>query len=379
MVEPEAKPHRISSLAARLRERIKREGPIGFRDWMEAALYDPREGYYCRADLKRWGRAGDYRTAPERSPLFAATFVRYFAGLYEELGAPRDWAIIEAGAGAGHFARGVLQTLQRDYPNVFSATRYIIDEASDDARQRIRRLLNQFEGHVEFRRLAELEDEQRTGIIFANELLDALPAHRVLMRKGQLAEMCVGTSDNGSFIWVELEPTTPRLIEHFESAGVQLSEGQLAEVCLDAEDWYTRAAASINRGYLITVDYGAEETELYTAPHRRQGTLRAFHQHQFVDDVLAQPGGYDFTTTVNWTNLKRGGASLGLQSALLLEQDKFLLQAGLLDELEREMARAVNESERLRMSTSAREMILPGGMSSSFQVLVMKKATSMAC
>src|SRR5919202_4738783 len=93
-------------LAERLRERIGREGAMTFRDWMAAALYDERDGYYRRSDLKRWGREGDYRTSPERSPLFAATFALYFAKLYEEIGAPREWTIFESGAGEGHFARG---------------------------------------------------------------------------------------------------------------------------------------------------------------------------------------------------------------------------------------------------------------------------------
>src|SRR3954462_6477428 len=88
-----------SSLAERLRARIEREGAITFRDWMEAALYDARDGYYCRRDLKRWGRTGDYRTSPERSLLFAATFAGYFAKLYEELGTPETWSIFEAGSG----------------------------------------------------------------------------------------------------------------------------------------------------------------------------------------------------------------------------------------------------------------------------------------
>ncbi len=132
------------TLAERLRARIRRAGAITFRDWMEAALYDEHDGYYFRRDLKRWGRAGDYRTAPERSPLFAATFASYFAKLYEELGAPPDWTIFEAGAGSGDFAYGVLQTLQRDYPHAFSATRYVIDEASMDARERASLRLSEF-------------------------------------------------------------------------------------------------------------------------------------------------------------------------------------------------------------------------------------------
>src|SRR5512138_3681487 len=122
-----------NNLAARLHERIKREGAISFHDWMQAALYDPRDGYYCRSGLIRQGRTGDYRTAPETSPLFAVTFAQYFLKSYFDLGSPRHWAIIEAGAGAGHFARGVLSTLQSNAPEVFAATRYLIDEVGPEA------------------------------------------------------------------------------------------------------------------------------------------------------------------------------------------------------------------------------------------------------
>src|SRR5438105_4159369 len=98
----------IEPLAERLRARIRREGPISFCDWMRAALYDPIDGYYCQTDRIRQGRAGDYRTAPESSPLFAATFARYFTRLFSELGSPSSWTVFEAGAGSGEFAHGFL-------------------------------------------------------------------------------------------------------------------------------------------------------------------------------------------------------------------------------------------------------------------------------
>ena len=110
-----------SSLTERLRARIRRDGPMTFRDWMRAALYDPEEGYYQRRGHTRWGRAGDYRTAPETTPLYAATLARRFASLHEELHTPTQLTIVEAGAGAGHFAHGVLSTLRRDHPKVFSS------------------------------------------------------------------------------------------------------------------------------------------------------------------------------------------------------------------------------------------------------------------
>ncbi|HVG33650.1 MAG TPA: SAM-dependent methyltransferase [Pyrinomonadaceae bacterium] len=361
-----------ASLAERLRERIRRAGAISFRDWMQAALYDEHEGYYCRPDLTRWGRAGDYRTSPERSTLFAATFARYFATLYAELCEPAVFQIIEAGAGAGHFAEGVLDTLRRWYPQVFAATRYVFDEASEDARQRTKLRLAPFAERVEFRRLREIETASVEGIIFANELLDAFPVHRVRMRDGKLFELYVRLDETGTFCWVDGEPSTPRLQEYFARLGISLSEGQTAEVNLEAEDWIARAASALKRGYLITVDYGAEAAELYQAPHRRQGTLRAFHRHQFADDPLARPGEHDLTTSVDWTHIRRAGEDAGLHTISFERQDEFLLRAGLLEQLERRVAELHSEADALVLRSSARTLILPGGMSESFQVLVQK-------
>ncbi len=363
------------ALAERLRARIAREGAITFRDWMETALYDREAGYYQRHDLARWGRAGDYRTSAERSVLFAATFASYFAELYEQLGAPHAWTIIEAGAGAGHFARGILETLARDHPAVFIATRYIIDELSAAAGALAHgERLAPYSAQIEFRSLAEIAEPINVGIIFSNELLDALPVHRVRVRGGKLFELYVGIDNTGAFTWVEREPSLPQLVARL--AGVSLAEGQFAEVNLEAERWLVSAAARLRRGYIITVDYGAEADDLYGAPERREGTLRGFSRHKLVADALARPGECDLTTTINWTQIREAGERAGLQTILFERQDSFLLRAGLLDRLERARARTQSEAEKVRLSLDAREMILPGGMGQSFQVLVQKKAPS---
>lgn len=373
MTAPDAEQSNASHLAERLRGRIRREGAIPFRDWMEIVLYDEREGYYTRRGPERWGRAGDYRTAPERSPLFAATFARYFARLYAELGSPRSWTIFEAGAGAGHFARGVLETLRRDYRRVFAATRYAIDELSADASERASQRLSEFADRIEYQSFAEIKKPVEAGIVFANELLDAFPVHRVIIRGGKLFEFCVGLDEEDKFVWLEREPSTPQLAAYFERLGVELAEGRLAEVNLEIEGWMKRAASVFKRGYLLIVDYGDEARDLYGAPHRREGTLRAFNRHRFADDVLARPGEQDLTTTVDWTNVKRSGEAIGLQTVSFERQDEFLLRVGLLDQLERITAETQSEADALILRSSVRELILPGGMSESFQVLVQKK------
>jgi SAM-dependent MidA family methyltransferase len=375
-------------LDARLLARIQREGRLTFRDWMAAALYDERGGYYSRSDLERWGRAGDYRTAPERTPLFAATFARHFKRLYEELGSPNSFTLIEAGGGAGRFTRVALDTLRRDAREVFDSLRYVFDEASPDARARAAALLAPHAERVEFRSIRDLTVEARNVnaasqnpapqpgafVIFSNELLDALPVHRVVMRAGSLRELYVVEDVRGGFAWEEGEPSTPRLAEHFARFGVTLGEGQFAEVNLEAEEWVARVASLEGDGFVVTVDYGDDARALADAPHRREGTLRAFSGHRFVEDPLANPGAQDLTTTVNWTQVVAAGERAGLKTVALERLDSFLLNAGLLEQLERESALARDEAERSALRLGAREMILPGGMAVSFQVLVQKKA-----
>lgn len=362
-----------SSLAERLRERIKREGPISFSDWMAAALYDPDDGYYCRADLTKWGREGDYRTSPERSSLFAATFARYFARLHQQLGSPLVWLILEAGAGGGAFAQGVLQTLKVSFPNVFAATKYVVDEVSPASRRIARERLQSFADRVEFQMVDKAKIN--SGIVFANELLDAFPVYRVKLDDGKLKEFKVGLGDDGSFEWRLSEPAaalSSQLEKYFDDAGLKPQEGQIVEVNLQIEEWLSRVAANLDSGYVIVVDYGASET-LYSSVNN--DTLRGFSRHQFVDDLLANPGEHDLTTNVNWTVVKFVAARLGFDVVEFARQDQFLLQAGFLEQLKRESEAAESETERLRLSTAAREMILPDGMAASFQVLVLKKGS----
>jgi SAM-dependent MidA family methyltransferase len=374
-------------LDARLLAKVRREGPSTFRDWMAAALYDERGGYYNRPDLERWGRAGDYRTSPERSPLFAATLARYFTRLHEELGSPNRLTFIEAGGGAGRFARVVLDTLQRDAPRVFDSLRYVFDEPGAGSRARASALLAPHSERVEFRSIRDLTgnasrttaDTQNSTpthgafIVFSNELLDALPVHRVSMRGGRLRELYVVEGEGGGFEFDEGEPSTPRLAEHFARLGTTLDEGQLAEVNLEAEEWVARAASLEGPGFVVTVDYGDDARSLVRAPHRREGTLRAFSGHRIVDDLLASPGARDLTTTINWTQVVAAGEAAGLETIALERLDAFLLKAGLIEQLERDSAFASDEAERAALRLGAREMILPTGMAASFQVLIQKK------
>jgi SAM-dependent MidA family methyltransferase len=359
------------SLAERLTEKIRREGAITFHDWMKAALYDPDGGYYQRSDRARWGREGDYRTSPERSELFAATFARYFARLYENLDRPQDWTIVECGAGDGRFAAGVLRTLADRFPSVFAATRYVVYDVSHDARRRAQERLAEFGDRVQFS--SELISVE-SGIYFSNELLDAFPVHRLVKSGAELSEFYVTLDSQGNFAWSTGPLSVPQLSEFCRAHSLNLADGQTIEINLEIDEWLTQVARKLKNGFVITVDYGAEAVDLYDSARRPNGTLRGFARHGFVDDLLAQPGEYDITTSVNWTQVTSVGEKLGLSVVDFASQDRFLLQAGVLDELEYRLSSAATESEKAGLTTGAREMILPGGLASSFQVLVQKRS-----
>jgi len=189
-----------TNLAQRLRARIEHEGPISFYEWMKAALYDEREGYYCRADRIPQGRAGDYRTAPETSSLFAATFGDYFAMLYSDLKWPRPWTVFEMGGGSGQFAQGLLSHLRKYEPNVFASTNYVIDEIGAAARSRASHRLSEFADRVSFQQVGD-DMTPVTGIVFSNEFIDSFPVHRVMMSAGTLRQLGVGLTETG-FTWV---------------------------------------------------------------------------------------------------------------------------------------------------------------------------------
>lgn len=319
---------------------------------MNAALYDEAGGYYKRSDLKRWGKEGDYRTSPERSQLFTATFARYFAKLYDELKQPSQWTIVEAGGGRGDFKAGVLRTLREQFPQVFSATRYVSTETNEELDQ-----------------LPSI----KAGIFFSNELLDAFSVHRLIQTADGLAELYVALDVNEKFVWSNGPVSRPALLEFCREYAIELEDEQIIEVNLEIDNWMRSVAAKLESGYLISVDYGAESCDLYEMSFRPQGTLRAFSHHDFIDDVLAQPGDYDITASVNWSQVQRAGGRFDFTTVEYAQQDQFLLKAGLLDQLMREMSRLTSEADKLRLTAGARDMILPGGMGTSFQVLVQKR------
>jgi SAM-dependent MidA family methyltransferase len=368
--EPDAK---SKALAAQLREQILREGPISFRDWMASALYDSEFGYYQRSDLRRWGRAGDYRTAPETSQVFGATFGQYFADCFDLLGNPDQAVICEAGAGGGDFADACLIFLQDYQPAFFETVSYRIDEISRSSQKKIRRKLKSFGDKLKFESVFGEPAARWDGIIFSNELLDAFPVTRVMVKDGELRELRVAADRSGGFCWDTERDADLVFAEYLDEVGLFLVEGQTGDISLGARDWWSRAANMLRNGFLITVDYGNEAVELFAHGVRPDGSLRALADHQLQLDPLASPGRLDLTSSVDWTTIRNAGEAAGLETVFFGGLDRFLLEAGALDVLE-QLAEERDEATVVSLRHSVRDLILPGGLAGSFQVLVQRKS-----
>ena len=337
---------------------------------MAEALYHPRFGYYNRRDLQRWGRAGDYRTSPERSNLFAATLASYFLELSEELGT--DLSLVEIGGGDGRFARGLLDAIERTAPAMLNSVRYIWIDTSQDARERAAEELQKYSSIVQIVDLDQLEPLSK-AVVFSNELLDAFPVHRVTNSHGELKELYVTCNERSEFVWIADELSSEKVSQYCSEHVPALSENQIVEVNLGIAEWMKAIDSLLRRGFVITIDYGAAGDQLYNNPDRMQGTLRGFRAHEFVSDPLQIPGENDLTTTIDWTVVKSEGQKYGLEVIEFSQLDKFLIQHGVLEELELSLANAATEAEKSQITTLAREMILPSGMAASFQILVQKR------
>lgn len=296
---------------------------------MELALYCPVYGYY-EAEEDKIGRAGDYYTSVSVGPLFGELLAWQFA---EWLG-EGETQIVEAGAHRGELARDILNWLRLNRPGVFERLEYIVVEPSARRQEWQQRTLADFDGKVhwvcEIAELGQSSGKGVSGVMFSNELLDAMPVHRLGWdaREKRWFEWAV-TMKDGQFAWTRALPDVEihRMArERFEgSAELQdmLPDGFVVEVCPAAESWWDEAAHALHGGKLLTIDYGLSAEELLR-PERKHGTLRAYFQHRLSDDLFASPGDQDLTAHVNFSALQSAGEAAGLITELFTTQARFL-------------------------------------------------------
>jgi SAM-dependent MidA family methyltransferase len=403
---------------------IRERGPMTVAAFMNHALYDSEFGYYARAP-QRSGRAGDFFTSVDVGPLFGELLevqLSEMADILRSTGLPHTphsqsskmgdssnvdgrsttFDFVEAGAGNGRLSADVLRAARRRDPDFFERIRLHLVEASLSARQTHQQVLGDVVNRLATSS-AVLPDSFE-GVLVANELLDALPTHQVVMRDDGLREIyvdvapCVSVGAGGrqsksdlcetgtpsasantpeaqTLLIREGAPSTPALADYLVRLGITLEPGWRAEINLQAVDWVRQAARRLRRGFMILIDYGHEARELYSATHDR-GTLTSFAGHVMVGPEsevgvppwLQRPGDQDLTTHVDFSSMRAAAKEEGLDALGFLDQTYFLLGLGAGTEV-RPDANVDQIKHRLALKT----LLMPGGLGSTHKVLILGK------
>ena len=308
-----------------IRRRIARRGPITFAEYMARALYGPG-GYYTGREA-----GADYYTSPRVHPAFGALLAVQLFHIWTLLDRPRPFWIVEPGAGAGLLSRDIL-TAAAHLPGGFGeAARYIgCDLVSRAAwEQRNPR------GHRVIADALRLPLHGGVGCVLSNELLDALPVHRVRMQDGELRELYVTAQSDvadgyeGQLVEQAGAPSTPLLERRLSELGIRLAAGQTAEICLLLDDWASSVAATLETGFALTIDYGRTAADLYDSARRPHGTLVTYREHLQTDSPLADAGRQDITAQVDFTSVQTAGERAGLVAVGNAPQGLFLSRLGL--------------------------------------------------
>ncbi len=354
-----------SEVSARLERRLidlieqAGEGGIGFQTFMKMALYEPGHGYYS-AGSRKFGAGGDFVTAPEISALFARAMARQSAQILADSEAG---CILEFGAGSGALAAGIIETLAQtgECPE-----QYLIMEPSPDLRQRQKEALAEripeYVDRVVW--LDRLPERPLHGVIIANEVLDAMPVHRVIRQEGIWREICVRYEAGLAFDVRSIEDASLlAAVSRIDDISPNLPDGYVTEVNLAAVDWIGALDGVLGRGVALVVDYGYPARE-YFLPERCQGTLRCYFRHRAHDNPLINVGLQDITAHLDFTALAEAADQSGMSVLGYTTQAAFLLGSGILEENP-----GSDPLSQVSMAQQLRSLLMPGGMGESFKVL----------
>jgi len=369
----EGKGNRGENLKRFILSQMERKGPLPFSQFMEWCLYHPEYGYY-QSKGGTIGAQGDYYTSPSVSPLFGHLIAKQLFQMSEILGG-RDFDLVEMGGGRGFLCEDILDWAEKTSPDFCQHLRYHLIETSSPLLKEQKERLSEREREgrvfwIDPKTFGEGK-VQIQGCFLSNELVDAFPVHRVILDQGQLKEIYV-TRRDGQFAEKWGEISNPKIASYFRSMEITLQEGQKAEVNLLALAWMENVARCLHRGFALTIDYGYVAKELY-APHRREGTLLCYFQHEASENPYERLGEQDITSHVNFTSLIRKGEEVGLRFTGLVPQYRFLIGLGILEQME-SLGKARSELEGLKMRLSLKHLIEPEmGMGEVFKVLVQHK------
>ncbi len=355
----------MSSPAEReILKRIQAKGVITFREFMEVALYHPEGGYYTSKE-KIWGREGDYITNTDISPVFARVLSKEFYRMWQISGRPGEFLFVEAGSGRGLFTEELRRAIEERFPDFLKALRFVC----------IERGIKEEGSHEDIQWFRDMEGLEAgfAGIIYSCELLDALPFHRVVKSVEGLRELFVW--HDGGFEEIENAPSTEALERHFREEDIELPPVTLAEVALEAKGWMERAGSLLDRGFVVTVDYGLPAKTLYLEHPR--GTLHCHFRHSVNDNPYQRIGLQDITALVDFTAIALAGRRAGLFTTGFTTQGYYLLALDILDELRCVLPDEREVYEKVRHNQGIRDLIMPGGMGDTLKVMVQHKGVEM--
>jgi SAM-dependent MidA family methyltransferase len=338
---------------------------INYAEFIELALYHPTMGYYMRNQVKI-GKDGDFITSSNISDIFGLIFSKWFLKQVKENNIVPS--VCEIGAGNGRFAKAFLDSWIK---NTDIPLTYYIVEASPYHRQLQQALLPIGENVFHVENVTQLKPFD--GLIISNELFDALPVHVIEKRNGQLFEVMVGWEDKG-FIEHNVPLSNPIIQSFIDEQNITLVENQRIEIPLQMESMLKTISTSIEKGLIVTIDYGYT-TDEWKSPARKSGSLRGYHKHQMISNVLLHPGEMDITHHIHFDALINIGDKLGLAFILKNRQDEFLVAAGLLKELE-DNYDSNPFSEKSKHNRAIRSLVMPG-MSSFFDVVIQQKGINL--
>ncbi len=351
----------MSLLKEKIIERIHKEGPINFETFMEMALYYPGLGYYTK-DTTKIGREGDFYTSPHLHPIFGAMIGRQMEEMWECLGFPETFRIVELGAGMGHLANDMLRYLEGR--RFLRHLHYTIVEMNPSVRAVQEATLQKHRDRMAW--CSDLEQlDPVTGCFLSNELLDAFPV-KIVEKNGELREIFV--SARGDEL-VELKmPCGHEVLEYFREFGIELPGDYRTEVNMRIGEWIGRVEKKLKDGFVLTIDYGYPAWEYY-GEERNRGTLLCYYRHRVNEDPYSNVGEQDITAHVNFSSLKRWGEKRGFNTGGFCGQGSYLISLGI-DKVIEELYGGVPDAFE---TAKIKGLILPQGMGESHKVMVQRK------
>ncbi|MEI7026733.1 class I SAM-dependent methyltransferase [Paenibacillus sp. y28] len=361
----------VTPLQGWLEERLAApdQSRMTFREYMDACLYHPEYGYYT-SDRQKLGKEGDFYTSGFIGGVFGPLIARELAGLHQECTAGCEaFRIMEWGGGDGRLAGQILDWLKAEKAQLYARLSYVMVESSPHHRALIHeRLASHADKIVLLERPPwECGIDGADWMVFSNELLDAMPVHRLVYERKQWREIYVERRATGGLSLVRGGLSSPCLALYAAAYCPQAEEGQHIEVNLAAIDWISRIGSWLENGAVLTVDYGDFASELYAA-HRMDGTLLCYFKHQAHDRVLDRPGEQDMTAHVNFSACIDAGLKAGLRHAGLRTQKQFMVDAGILELLQSDVS-GDPFSPAAKRNRAIRQLLLSDGMSELFKVL----------